>query len=495
MRYSLQFRLIIAFTVVILLTVGSVFLIMWQASTGQIQKFSERVERMVSGRIQFTISDYYIINKTWEGVQPLVTKLGEQFKYRIILTDTEGKIIADSENTTAESQLDLAKFSSRTIAIPKNTEGRPPENKPEGNKPREEMPMPAPSLLISAQPEPRPFEPPAPDTSRSDVVGFLFLMPLTQSEIGLTALQLLSTEIGRFFVMGALLAVLVAIILTFFISRRILAPIKSLTIASERLGKGDFSQRVKIDEKGELGELASTFNLMAQDLERDKKLRRDMVADIAHELRSPLTNVRGYLEAIRDGVITPDEKTIGTIYDETMLLSRLVHDLQDLSLAETGQLKLYCQPENVDDLVTQAVTAIMAKASTKDISMSVELPEDLPPVFIDIQRIKQVLLNLLTNALAHTPAAGSITISATEVGGNVAISVADTGEGIPAEDLPIIFERFHRVDKSRTRATGGTGLGLTIAKYFVEAHNGTINAQSELGKGSTFTFTVPVAQP
>jgi len=289
--------------------------------------------------------------------------------------------------------------------------------------------------------------------------------------------------------------VLVAIALTFFLSRRILAPVKSLTIASGRLGKGDFKQRVTVDDKSELGELASTFNLMAEDLERDEKLRRDMVADIAHELRSPLTNVRGYLEAIRDGIVTPDEKTIGTIYDETMLLSRLVHDLQELSLAESGQLKLYCQPENTGDLITQAVTAVMAKAAAKDITMTIEMNDDLPQVFIDMQRIRQVLLNLLANALTHTPGGGKITVSADKNGGFVAVSVTDTGEGIPAEDLPVVFERFHRVDKSRARATGGTGLGLTIAKYFVEAHNGAINVQSEPGKGSTFTFTVPVAQP
>jgi len=490
MRHSLQFRLILAFTLVILLTVGSVFLIMWQAATGQIKQYSERVERMVSGRIQFTVIDYYIDNGRWEGIQPVITQIGEQFKYRVILTDTGGRIIADSENTTATVNLDLSKFSSRPITLPASE-----IKKPEDNKPRDDMPMPSPSLMLPGQSSAGPPGPPPHDSTRSDAIGFLFLTPLTQSEVGLTALQLLFAEIGRFFVIGALMAVLVAIALTFFLSRRILAPVKSLTIASGRLGKGDFKQRVTVDDKSELGELASTFNLMAEDLERDEKLRRDMVADIAHELRSPLTNVRGYLEAIRDGIVTPDEKTIGTIYDETMLLSRLVHDLQELSLAESGQLKLYCQPENTGDLITQAVTAVMAKAAAKDITMTIEMNDDLPQVFIDMQRIRQVLLNLLANALTHTPGGGKITVSADKNGGFVAVSVTDTGEGIPAEDLPVVFERFHRVDKSRARATGGTGLGLTIAKYFVEAHNGAINVQSEPGKGSTFTFTVPVAQP
>jgi signal transduction histidine kinase len=490
MRNSLQFRLMLSFTLVILLTIGSVFLIMWQAATGQIQKFSERVEHMVSGRIQYVVTDYYIANRSWNGIQPVVTQIGEQFKYHVILADKDGKIIADSENITEESTLNLVKFTSHPVVLPSLSTFTV---RPEQQGPPAGMPPRTPALMLSGS-DTAPPERPAPDILSTDVIAYLYLQPLMQSEISITALQLLSTEIGRFFIWGALLAVLVAIVLTFFISRRILAPVKALTIASERLGKGDFTQRVKIVEKSEIGELASTFNMMAEDLQRDEKLRRDMVADIAHELRSPLTNVRGYLEAIRDGIMQPDEKTIGTIYDETMLLSRLILDLQDLSLAETGQLKLYCQPENLGDLITQAVTAIMAKAAAKKITMTIEMNEELPQAFIDIQRIKQVLLNLLTNALTHTPAGGKIAVSVDKHGSFVAISVTDNGEGIPAEDLPLIFERFHRVDKSRTRATGGSGLGLTIAKYFVEAHNGTITVQSEVGKGSTFTFTVPVVQ-
>ena len=175
--------------------------------------------------------------------------------------------------------------------------------------------------------------------------------------------------------------------------------------------------------------MATTFNSMAANLERDTQLRRDMIADIAHELRSPLTNIRGYLEAIRDSVMKPDEKTIGSVYDETMLLSRLIDDLQELSLAEAGELKLYRETEVVPDLIDQAVSAVQAKALS-----------------------------------------------------------------IPADELQNIFERFHRIDKSRTRSTGGTGLGLTIARSFVEAHGGKITVQSELGKGSRFSFTIPISR-
>ena len=492
-RNSLQFRLVLAFTAGILLTGGSVFVIVWQASTQHIRQFSQRVEGMVSGRIQFMIADYYSTYRTWDGVQPVIIKLGDQFKYRIILADNQARIIADSDNTTGE-ELDPLKFSSRTITIPKEgvviEQPRPAGGRPDDARPRDDMPIPA-LLLGGDKGGPKPPEPPVIDTSNLELAGYLFLMPLKQSEVSLNTLQLLSNELGRYFFIGALMAVVVAIVLTFFLSRRILAPVKELTAASHRLGKGDFSQRVKADDKSEIGELAATFNLMAADLERGEKLRRNMVADIAHELRSPLTNVRGYLEGIRDGILQADAKTIGTIYDETMLLSRLVHDLQELSLAEAGQLKLFLQPENAGELITQAVSAVKTKAAEKEITLSIELKDDLPPVLIDTQRIRQVLHNLLANALTHTPPGGRITVRADRAGSFVSISVIDTGEGIPAEDLPLVFERFHRVDKSRARATGGSGLGLTIARYFVEAHNGEIIAESEPGRGSAFTFTLP----
>jgi signal transduction histidine kinase len=286
----------------------------------------------------------------------------------------------------------------------------------------------------------------------------------------------------------------VALGVTFFMSRRILFPIRAMTAAAHKWGQGDLSQRVNITDKSEIGEMALTFNSMAANLQRDIQLRRDMVADVAHELRSPLTNIRGYLEAVRDDIMKPDEKTIGTVYDETMLLARLIDDLQELSLAEAGELKLYCEIEAVPDLVNQAVSAVQAKAIGKGLSLDTDVPADLPAVYVDFMRIKQVLLNLLENAIAHTPRGGAITVAAAENQDMIEISVTDTGEGIPADELQNIFERFHRVDKSRTRSTGGTGLGLTIARSFVEAHGGTITARSELGKGSHFVFTLPISK-
>jgi signal transduction histidine kinase len=190
----------------------------------------------------------------------------------------------------------------------------------------------------------------------------------------------------------------------------------------------------------------------------------------------------------------PDADTIRSLDEEATLLSRLVDDLQELSLAEAGELKLDCQAEDITRLIQQIVAAVKAQAMPKEVSVSIDLPDKLPAVNIDSHRISQVLRNLLENAVAHIAKGDSITVTAREQGNWVKVSVADTGEGIPAKDLSNIFERFYRVDKSRTRATGGSGLGLTIAKRLVEAHGGEIRAQSEPGKGSCFSFTLPVSE-
>jgi len=241
-----------------------------------------------------------------------------------------------------------------------------------------------------------------------------------------------------------------------------------------------------------MGEFAQTFNFMADNLERADRLRRDFIADTAHELRSPLYNIRGYVEAIQDGVTKPDKKIIGSINEEVLLLCRLVDDLRELAMAESGKLRLSFQPENVADLVSHTLVTLQPRADAKKISLSVDIPDDLSPVKADFQRIVQVIRNLVENAIIHTSKKGKVTITAREKDSRVEINVIDNGEGIPREDLSNIFERFYRVDKSRSRATGGSGLGLTIAKYLVEAHGGEIWAQSEVGKGSCFTFILPV---
>jgi len=251
---------------------------------------------------------------------------------------------------------------------------------------------------------------------------------------------------------------------------------------------------VEVQSEDEIGELAQAFNAMADGLARLEELRRNMVSDVAHELRTPLSNIRGYLEAVRDGVVEPRPEVIASLYEEAMLLNRLVDDLQELSLAEAGQLRLERRPVAPADVVNKATEAARAQAAAKGIALQVDLPEGLPLVDVDSQRIGQVLGNLLSNALTHTPSGGKVVITAQARQSDVELRVGDTGEGISPEHLPYIFERFYRADKSRSRATGGTGLGLSIARQLVEAHGGRISVASQAGRGTTFTFTLPVAE-
>ncbi len=447
MTNRLQFRLLAAFTLVILVTIGAVFFFINQATQSEIRRFGERVDQMRISRMEVELSRYYSRQGSWEGIQVFVKQWGNLYGQRIILTDANGIVVADS----AEDLL---------------------------------------GELYNPEPPGRPLLAPW----QPGDIGALYVTPASSSEVDFTSFQILFSAIGRYFIWGSLIAVAIALVITFFLSRRILAPVKALTTAARQLGCGDFSQRVQVKDKSELGELADTFNSMASDLERAEQLRQNMVADVAHELRTPLSNIRGYLEAIRDGVTEADVDTIRSLGEEAVLLSRLVDDLQELSLAEAGELRLIRQAESIGDLVKKTVAGVQVQAAAKGVSLSTDIPNNLPPVNIDSRRISQVLHNLLGNALAHTAEGDAISVTVSQQGSWVEVSVADTGEGIPAEDLPNIFERFYRVDKSRARATGGSGLGLTIAKRLIEVHGGHMEAQSELGKGSRFAFTLPVAE-
>ncbi len=444
MLHSLRLRLFVAFTIVILVAVGAVYFFVSHTTGGEIHRFGERNEQMRFSRVGFELARYYREHGNLDGVQPLVAQWGNLYGQRIILTDSSGVVVADSQGEL------LGKYYHPEIP------GMPLLPPWEGSR--------AGSVYISPEAPP------------------VFPSPFS-----------LSQAINRYLLWGTLLAVAIALLFTFFLSRRISAPVKALALAAGRLGRGDLSERVNFKGKGEMGELAQAFNSMASDLERDKELQRNMIADIAHELRTPLTNIRGYLEAIRDGVVNPDADTIRSLEEEAALLSRLVNDLQELSLAEAGELRLNRQMEDVTNVIRQTVATKQNQAAAKGILMSTDLPDKLPLVNIDAQRVSQVLRNLLENAITHTEKGGSIVIAAEKQDNWIKVSVTDTGEGIPAQDMPYIFERFYRVDKSRSRATGGTGLGLTIARRLVEAHGGTIEAQSDLGKGSRFTFTIPLA--
>jgi signal transduction histidine kinase len=286
---------------------------------------------------------------------------------------------------------------------------------------------------------------------------------------------------------------LAAGLLALALSRRILRPVDALTAAAHRLEQGDLSQRVAATGRDEIGQLAHAFNAMADSLSRNEQLRRHMVTDVAHELRTPLSNVRGYLEALRDGVAAPTPELIESLYEEALLLTGLVDDLQELTLAEAGQLTLAREAVAPAAAAQRAAQAVEAAAAARGVEVAVDVPPDLPAVDADPKRLGQVLRNLLANAVRHTPAGGQVTVAARARGGAVEVAVRDTGEGIAPAHLPYVFERFYRADRSRARATGGAGLGLAIVKQLVEAHGGRVAVASAPGQGATFTVTLPAA--
>ena len=289
-------------------------------------------------------------------------------------------------------------------------------------------------------------------------------------------------RLRRVTVVSTGISLVAALIISLILARLIGRPLETLTRAVRRMGAGDLKQRVPEEGSAETVELARSFNAMAASLDNSQRLRQQMVADVAHELRTPLANIRGYLEAIEDGVVEADEATLRTLRDEAAHLNRLVDDLQELAQAEAGNLRLDRGPVAPAMLIARATDAVRARAADRGIALTVDAPDDLPAVVADPQRITQVLHNLLTNALTHTPAGGAITVEArAEPVGMVAIGVADTGVGIAPEDLPHVFERFYRADSSRSRETGGSGLGLTIARRIVESHGGRDRRRQRIG--------------
>jgi histidine kinase len=295
---------------------------------------------------------------------------------------------------------------------------------------------------------------------------------------------------------AVLVAVAAALVVSMIFSRGVIAPVRAMMSVSQRIAEGHYNERVQVRGADELGQLAGRFNTMAGKLEQIESMRRQLIGDVTHELRTPLTAIKGSMEGLMDGVLSATDETFGQIYQEADRLGRLVDDLQELSRVEADTFKLDLRPVAVADLVNAALTRLSRQYEEKGVALTSSLPADLPLVQADEDRVGQVLLNLIGNALQYTPAEGSVQISAVRHGDEVEIMVTDTGVGIPSEHLPHIFDRFYRVDRSRSRrAGGGSGVGLTIARYLVEAHGGRIWAESEgEGKGSRFTFTVKAAK-
>jgi len=286
-----------------------------------------------------------------------------------------------------------------------------------------------------------------------------------------------------------------ALVVSILFSRSVVAPVRAMMIVSQRIAEGHYDERVQSSAGDELGQLAVRFNQMAGNLQQVEMMRRQLIGDVTHELRTPLTAIKGSMEGLMDGILSPSAETFEQIHKEADRLSRLVDDLQELSRVESRAYKLDIVTVAVADLVEAALKRLGRQYEEKGVVLTSSLPPTLAHVRVDTDRIGQVLINLLGNAMQNTPKGGNVTISAEQKGNDVLISVKDNGAGIPPEHLPHVFDRFYRVDKSRSRrAGGGSGIGLTIAKSLVEAHGGIIRAASDgIGKGSTFIFTLPIS--
>ena len=284
-----------------------------------------------------------------------------------------------------------------------------------------------------------------------------------------------------------------AVGLSYLVSKRIMQPLLQMQRITSKFAAGELTARMPESEIPELDRFSQSFNRMAIALEGVEQRRRDLVGDLTHELRTPLTIVEGYLEGLTDGTIEATPEIYQRLSRETGRLKRLVNDLQELSKAEAGYLPINARKFDIRPLLSQLVLRFGDQLIDSEIRIKLEASFDLPRANADPERIEQILVNLIGNALRHTEA-GVVEIQACQQKGMIMVSVVDTGVGIAPEDLPHVFERFWRSDRSRNRRSGGTGIGLAISKKLVELQNGTISVESEVGKGSTFSFTVPIAQ-
>ncbi len=452
-RTRFVWRLAVAFTLTTLL-VGSGMSLAAHTGMNRLQFFMRNNPSSLTRLWVDRLANYYDEQSSWDGVDDLIASYpagtgwepwDEDWQMEYILTTVDGTIVSSNYREQLGQTLN-----------------------------REELDWAAPITIDGQQ------------------VGFLVIPPFGSLEkMGGPSSSVITSALRSFLFTGLAVTGL-ALILGLFLSRGMGGPVANLTAATRSVAAGDLDVRVPDHYPGELGELAVAFNRMAQELARSDELRRNLTADVAHELRTPLSVIRGKLEGVLDGVYPNTSEHLELVLEEVELLTHLVEDLRLLALTEAGQLALEKQPMDVGDLLRDAQVNFGPQASDRDVTLALDLPVELPKVLADRRRISQVLGNLLTNALRHTPEGGCVTLSAEPGEGVVTVTVADTGAGIPSEYLPYVFERFWRGDKARTRSSGRTGLGLAIAKHLVEAHGGEIGVESTPGQGSKFRFTLPV---
>lgn len=471
---SLHFRLIVGFTLVLVISLLGVSLYVRYAAEREIERFEQEVERARAERIQRVVNQYYENNDDLSGIGPALEQAKWLYNWNIEVTDAEGKPIALVSGKKIAPEI-TAQQTAPAFDKFKNPPPRPDVRRIAGEgrgfrkhiyrlQDRDKKDV----ASIAMGPADIPGDVPEPPMSR-----------------------LLATLDASLFWTG-IAAGIAGIALVSLLSRRALLSIGVLRGAARTFGGGQYSHRVPKIGPHEIGELGETFNSMADDIQRAERQRLNLMADVAHELRTPLSNIQGYVEAMKDGVISPSDETLESVHQQVLQLNHLVEDVKLLSLLDAGALRLNFEKAPLGDVLNRSVRGFMAKAHSKEIRLSTEIDEDIPPVRMDTARILQVVDNLLENAVRHTPQGGKVTVRAGTLSTDeVFVAVEDTGEGIANDVIETVFDRFRRADPARARATGGAGLGLAIAKNLVEAHGGRIKAKSSPGGGTTFRFTIP----
>ena len=456
---SLTWKLGGALLLIVVVSVGLMAYLTNLSTTREFQQYVSRGNMMYAQSLADSLGDLYAENQGWNNIQETLQSLPLSTSERILITDNLGIVIAD----TAEESLGKE---SKDVGL---SDGTP--------------------IMVSVK-----------------MVGNLYLLTSGGAGVGKgrmsgrnpqTTLTVVNDkedfldQVNSSLWQVGLIAAAVALVIGLILTRQITRPLRILISGARHLTKGELSYRVKVKSRDEIGELADSFNIMASSLEKGEQSRRQLTADIAHELRTPLTVIEGTVDGIIDGVFQPTAEHLCSIKEQTALLTHLISDLRDISLAESGQLKLNLSLTDMVELVRRLVSNYTINAQEKNVGINLEEGLQIPDIKVDTVRMEQVISNLLTNAIRHTPSGGSITVSVRRDDEKLVISVADTGEGIDSKDLPYIFERFYRSGRSRSRKEGGTGLGLAIVKQMVEAHGGKVWAESESGIGSKFNILLP----
>jgi signal transduction histidine kinase len=464
----LWMRLTLAFTVVVLVAVGAIAILIGRNTDTAFRQYVTHSGMSASGSGIEQLVAYYREHQSWKGVDsflqqgvfvwgsvqtPGIARPPDipRGPLDVLLAGADGKIVYDSTGQVSGRRLSTGE-ESRALPITD------------------------------------------PDTQQ--VIGYLLLsVPEHPDRLGGLEQRFLD-RMRQVLITGAAAAVILGLIMGAVLSRSLAAPLQRLAAAARAVAAGDLGQRVEAQGSAEIAEVGQAFNEMTASLKEADTLRQNLVADVAHELRTPLSVIQGNLQAILDDVYPLDKGEISRIYDETRLLSRLIDDLRELALADAGQLRLNLHPIDAAQVIGATTDSLSLAAEAQEVSLTMDVPASLPAVQADPDRLAQVLRNLLINAVHHTPPGGSITVSALQRTDTVEIAVADTGVGIAPDDLTHVFDRFWRAERSRARAgrlAGGSGLGLSIAQSLVRLHGGRIWAESRLGEGATFRFTLPVA--